>query len=250
MNKPLRQNIFSFQADKYAAFRPQYPHQLYQYLVSVCRQRQQAWDCATGSGQCAIVLAEYFEQVHGTDISEAQIKYATPHQRIEYLLQAAEKTNFTDGQFDMITVAQAVHWFNLDEFWTEVRRVLKPGGIIAVWGYGWASITPEIDALVDELILKPIDTYWLPGNRLLINQYRDLDFPYEAIAPPKDFFIEEEWTRERFFNYMSTWSAMKRYLAQVGDRQIINAQHEIAQLWSDNVSKTVRMPIFLKVGIN
>lgn len=250
MNQRRNHNIFSVQSNNYAAYRPKYPPQLYQYLASICAQRQQAWDCATGSGQCAIALAGYFDRVQATDISTEQMKYAPRHLNIEYSVQAAEKTNFTERQFDLITVAQALHWFDLEQFWSEVKRVLKPGGIFAAWGYGWAIISPEIDLLVNRLILERIKSYWLPGNRLVINQYRELDFPFTAIATPQDFYIEQMWTREQFFNYMSTWSAMKKYLAQAGASSIIEAENEIAKIWSDRKTKKVRMAICLKVGIN
>ncbi|MEM7762105.1 MAG: class I SAM-dependent methyltransferase, partial [Cyanobacteria bacterium P01_A01_bin.40] len=178
-----------------------------------------------------------------------QIKYAPRHWNIEYSVQAAEKTNFTERQFDLITVAQAIHWFDLEQFWSEVKRVLKPGGIFAAWGYGWAIISPEIDLLVNRLILERIKSHWLPGNKLIINQYRELDFPLTAIATPQDFCIEQMWTREQFFNYMSTWSAMKKHLAQAGASSIIEAKNEIAKIWSDRETKKVRMAIYLKVGI-
>lgn len=241
-------NIFSQKSQYYAKFRPRYPNNLYQYLVSLCSTKDVAWDCATGSGQSAISLANYFNSVEATDISSEQLNYAFNHPKITYSVQTAEKTNFAESQFALITVAQALHWFNLEPFWAEVHRVIKPGGIFAAWCYSYSTVSPEIDTMIQELVLDRIENYWLPQNQLIINEYGDVDFPFTLLEPQEAFLIEQSWTINQFFDYLKTWSAMKRYIAEVGDTYIKEAQQEIAKIWQDNVIKSVRMPIGLKVG--
>ena len=146
------------------------------------------------------------------------------------------------------TVAQALHWFNLEPFWAEVHRVIKPGGIFAAWCYSYSTVSPEIDTMIQELVLDRIENYWLPQNQLIINEYGDVDFPFTLLEPQEAFLIEQSWTINQFFDYLKTWSAMKRYIAEVGDTYIKEAQQEIAKIWQDNVIKSVRMPIGLKVG--
>lgn len=127
--------------------------------------RHTAWDCATGSGQAAVSLARHFERVHATDVSENQIAHALEHERVSYSVEEAENPRFADASIDLVTVAQALHWFDYKKFWPAVKRVLKPDGVFAAWGYDWFAVTPEIDGIVQSTILDHIAGYWMPQNR-------------------------------------------------------------------------------------
>src|SRR5262245_28736735 len=149
-SKPMSKDLFSTQASSYAKYRPSYPPELFEYLASLCAERRAAWDCATGNGQAALALAPYFEKVWATDLSAKQIDSAAAHSKVEYSVASAEAAPFPDRFFDLITVAQAYHWFDFEGFAREVRRVAKPRGLVAVWGYGLAICEdPRIDALVE-----------------------------------------------------------------------------------------------------
>ena len=139
------EDLFSKQAEEYAQYRPRYPDALFEYLASVAPGHALAWDCATGNGQAALSLAPYFERVVGTDASESQIANAQPHEKITYRVARAEQTDFEDHSVDLITVAQAIHWFDLDAFYAEAKRVLRPGGVLAAWTYYESEIEPAID---------------------------------------------------------------------------------------------------------
>ena len=158
----------------------------------MCIEKKSAWDVACGNGQAAIDLVEHFDQVHATDISEEQIAHAHLHPRVQYSVQLAEETNFAENQFDLVSVAQALHWFDYDRFWPEVKRVLKPKGVFAAWGYSWFSINTVADQALNENFLAPIESYWAKENQLLWDGYRDIPFPFERIEAPK-FKMNVEW---------------------------------------------------------
>jgi SAM-dependent methyltransferase len=177
-------DLFSDKSDLYAAARPQYPKALYEFLASCTGSKERVWDCGAGSGQSSVTLAEYFSEVYATDISEQQIANAMRKNHVFYSVQPAEKTSFPNDYFDIVTVAQALHWFNLDQYWSEVKRVLKSNGVFAAWGYDWFSISPEIDVVIKEDILDLIAPYWSSCNHLLWDGYRDVGFPFEPIQAP------------------------------------------------------------------
>lgn len=158
--------LFSVKSDEYAAARPHYPRDLLQYLVGLCPDAGRAWDCGTGSGQAAVALAEWFGEVDATDVSAQQIANAAPHGRVRYSVQAAESTDFPDSCFTLVTVAQALHWFDFGRFWPEVQRVLRPGGIFAAWTYTWPVLSEALDSIVAARLLPTIKAYWAPQNQL------------------------------------------------------------------------------------
>ncbi|PKO12393.1 MAG: class I SAM-dependent methyltransferase [Chloroflexi bacterium HGW-Chloroflexi-10] len=241
-------DFFSKKSDRYAASRPQYPDALYTYLVSQCTEREQVWDCGTGNGQAAISLSKHFKQVYATDLSEQQILNAFQGPNIHYSVQPAEETHFADAAFDAITVAQALHWFNHARFWTEVNRVLKPGGLFAAWGYDFSSITPQIDAMVKELILDVIAPYWSPRVQLLWNGYRDIEFPFKRIETPA-FQITNKWNLYAYLEYIHTWSATRECIEQQGKTFFEQAARKLEDCWGyPNLPRPVIMPLTLLVG--
>jgi SAM-dependent methyltransferase len=240
---------FSLQSDFYARHRPTYPRELFRYLSSLVERQDAAWDCATGNGQAALGLAEFFNRVAATDISPDQVRQRLLHPRVTYCVCSAEQTPFASNAFDLIGVAQAVHWFDLGQFYPQAMRLLKPGGVLAVWGYGFFEIEPGIDAMIAKDLLEPIDRYWAAGNRLIMDGYRTLRLPLEEIAAPPAFTMQVEWNLEQLLSYLRTWSAVKRYIAERGDDPVSGLEARLNTAWErpDEV-KSVRMPLHLQVG--
>lgn len=204
------QDHFSKQASRYTQFRPRYPAKLFEFLASVTPQHDLAWDCGTGNGQAALELAEHFAQVIATDASQSQIDHATAHPRIEYTVAQAEQTPIRDHSVDLVTVAQALHWFQFDKFYAEVRRVSKPGGALACWCYGLASISTAVDAAVLRLYADILGPYWPPDRKYIEERYETIPFPLPRIAAP-DFVMQADWTFDDLIGYLSTWSSVQRY---------------------------------------
>ena len=200
--------LFNVNSGLYLSARPSYPEELYSYLNSICKEHEVAWDCACGNGQVASDLVRYFDKIYATDISENQILNAIRTEGIEYSVQSSDKTTFEDHSFDLICVAQALHWFAHDNFWAEAKRVLKKEGIFAAWGYSWFSIDEEIDSLVQSEVLDKIHSYWAPQAQLLWNHYRDVSFPFQRENTP-DIEMSMEWNLNELFAYMRSWSATR-----------------------------------------
>ena len=178
------QDHFSQLAARYARARPTYPPALFTELARLTRDHASAWDCGTGNGQAAMGLAEHFRSVVATDPSEAQLSKARPDPRITYRLGGEASSGLPPGSVDLVTAAQAAHWFDLAAFYSEARRVLRPGGVIALWCYGLCHITPEVDALMAEFYQKTVGPYWPPERHHIDAAYRSLDFPFEEAPFP------------------------------------------------------------------
>jgi SAM-dependent methyltransferase len=205
------QATFAQKSNEYAKARPQYPNALFQWLADRAPRKDVAWDVATGNGQSAVSLAHHFAQVYATDISPEQIAHAITRDNITYMVSMAEKSDFPDAYFDVVTVAQALHWFDFDRFWPEVARVAKPGALFFAWGYDWPTTTPEIDDGLVRPFREIIHPFWAHNNHLLWDGYRtkDIAFPFQRLDVPR-FTIEVEWRLSQLVNYMMTWSAYKR----------------------------------------
>jgi ubiquinone/menaquinone biosynthesis C-methylase UbiE len=201
---------FSSQSSAYAKYRPVYPQELFQFLKEKLDQPDKAWDCGTGNGQVAGELARFFKEVQATDISKQQLENALQHPKVDYSIQPAEKTNFPDSYFDLITVAQAIHWFDFEAFYKEAKRVLKPGGIIAVIGYSLFKSNAKTDAVILKFYKDIIGPFWDEERRYLDEKYQTIPFPFQEIECPK-FEQEYRWTFNQLFGYLNTWSAVKHY---------------------------------------
>lgn len=237
---------FSQGSDQYAKNRPQYPRELFAYLSELSSGHEAAWDCATGNGQAAVSLAEHFAGVEATDISAEQIEHGILHPGVRYRVSPAEHTPFADESFDLITVATAVHWFEQGQFYREAGRVLKPGGVLAVWTYGLFEINAEIDEIVLHEFMPPIDPFWAEGNRLVMNGYRDLTLPFDEIGTPS-FSMHAGWTLEQLSAYLRTWSAVKRYAVERGTDPVSAMESKLAPIWGGrDIVRAVKMPLFLR----
>jgi len=204
---------FSAQAKAYAGYRPRYPEVLYDCLESMTPVHELAWDCATGSGQAAITLAGRFAQVIATDASEQQLNQAQQQEGVEYRLAPAESSGLGSDSVDLISVAQALHWFNFDAFNSEAQRVLKPAGVIAVWCYGLQQISPRVDAIIDEFYRDIVGEYWPPERLHIEASYCDIPFPFKELPVP-DLKMRAQWGLEELMGYLGTWSATQRYTSR------------------------------------
>ncbi|MGH7898567.1 MAG: class I SAM-dependent methyltransferase, partial [Candidatus Binatia bacterium] len=241
---------FSQNSSGYAEFRPRYPATLFDFLAGVSPGRRLAWDCATGNGQAALELASRFDRVIATDASAAQIANAFPHPRIEYRVAPAEASSLEARSVELLTVAQALHWFDRDAFWNEAKRVLAPDGVVAFWFYGLARITPGIDAAIGRFYSETVGPYWPPERRLLERGSRAMEFPFVPIAAPP-FAIEISLTLDDFAGYLRTWSATRRYVEDRGGDPVGDLLAELRPLWGEGGSpKTVRWPLDLRAGRN
>ena len=240
---------FSDASAQYAEFRPSYPDGLFSWLSGLCAGHDLAWDCATGSGQAAAGLARHFRQVIATDASAGQIAHASGPDNVQFRVATAEASGLENGSVDLITVAQAAHWFDLTAFYTEARRVLKPGGMIALWGYGRLALPGELDEPFAGFYGETIGPWWPPERKLIDEAYRSLDFPFEEIQAP-EFFIEVEWNLPRLLAYLSTWSAVKRYEADNGHSPLPGLESSLARHWQDpGQPLLLKWPLFMRVGL-
>ena len=201
---------FSTDSNRYRQFRPRYPEELFDFLIKIAPDHNRAWDCATGSGQTASVLVRYFKEVIATDASSNQIESAEKIDGIQYRVEKSEHTSIESASVDLITVSQAIHWFELDEFEKEVKRVLRNQGILAVWTYGLTFVNPPIDKLVSSLCYSILDSYWPPERKMIDEGYSGIKFSLEELTAPT-FQMSTKWNFDQFTGYLSTWSAVKRY---------------------------------------
>lgn len=239
---------FSTAADRYAAYRPDYPPPLYAWLAGLCARQDTAWDCATGNGQAALGLATHFRRVIATDASAVQIRHAQPHPDIEYRVAPAEASTLESASVDLVAVAQAAHWFDLPRFYAEVARVFKPGGVLALWGYGRMVLPGDLDAPFLRFYAETVGPYWPAERQLIDDAYRSLEFPFAEIAAPP-FFIEVDWTLDRLLNYVSTWSAVKRFQAAQGHDPLPALRAALAPAWGDAATpRRLAWPLFLRSG--
>jgi SAM-dependent methyltransferase len=237
---------FSVIAASYAEYRPSYPPELATYLAGIAPGRSLAWDCGTGSGQAAVLLAEAFDRVVATDLSAAQLAHATRHPKVEYRAAPERASGLAAASCDLVTVAQAAHWFDLPAYYAEVDRVLVPGGILAIWGYAVIHVSPAIDPVITAFEYQRVGTYWPPGRELATSQYRTLPFPYPRLGTPS-FVMSRRWTVDEFLGYMGSWSAVARGRQAEGRDPLEDVAGDLAALWGPE-PRDVRWPLHLLVG--
>lgn len=236
-------------AEQYADFRPHYPAALFDWLASQCTTHECVWDCGAGSGQASIPLADYFSTVHATDASASQIAQAESHPRIHYRVASAEDNGLASHSVDLVSVAQALHWFDLARFYAEARRVLKPGGVIAAWSYGMIRVEgAEVDAAIQYFYRHTIGPYWPPERRHVENGYRDLDFPFQLIDPPP-LSMRVHWTLDQLLGYLRSWSASARYLSATGKDPALSLAAELLSAWGDpEHRRQIEWPLSIRAG--
>jgi ubiquinone/menaquinone biosynthesis C-methylase UbiE len=208
--------------------------------------KQNAWDCGTGNGQVAKVLAKHFDNVFATDISAAQLDQAERAANIHYSVTPAEKTSFDNKTFDLITVAQALHWFNLPEFYSEVQRVGKPGATIAVWGYSFITISPEVDPIILDFYQNIVGPYWDSARKLVEEEYASVPFPFHDVTKKK-FAIQTNWSLPELSGYLESWSATQKYIKAHQHNPVPLLTKAIAAVWKEEI-KPISFPVFVLKG--
>ena len=236
---------FSKQASEYSKFRPQYPDKMIDYLVSFVKNKGVALDIATGNGQVAQKLSRFFETVYAIDISQNQLDNAIPTDNIIYKVAAAENTFFKDHDFDLITVAQAVHWFDFDLFYKEIYRILKPDGIFAILGYGLFSTNADSDKILRNFY-NIIGPYWDAERKYLDENYKTIPFPFDEIAT-QPFINHFMWTFEELIGYLETWSATQHYISKNNINPLDLIYDALKMSWQKN-DKKVTFPLLLRIG--
>ena len=239
---------FSRSAPAYAAYRPSYPAPLISYISSLCAARDLAWDAGTGSGQAAVRLAAHFTAVVATDASADQIGHAQPHPTVTYRIAPEDQSGLASRSADLVTVAQALHWFDLPRFYREVRRVLKPGGVLAAWCYGRVRVDAAVDPIIDDFYARRLAPFWPPERRHVEAAYGDLPFPFDEIRP-KPWVMKAPLTRPAFLGYLGTWSAVARARESDGSDPLAELARQLADAWRDeDEPRIVTWPIGLRVG--
>jgi len=244
----MAKDLFSEQSGDYASYRPTYPPVLVESFLPFVKERKLAWDCATGNGQAAVLLAEYFENVEATDISEEQLKNAFPNQKVHYTLVNAENTNFKEKSFDLITVAQAYHWLKFDDFHKEVIRVAKPGAVIAIWAYGLIRCADkEINKMLKNFYNDTTGPYWDPERKYVDERYETIPFPYEPLINT-NFEINYEWNIEQLSGYLNSWSSVRNFIRKENSNPVELFRIALNEVWRERATKNFTFPIFLKAG--
>ena len=239
---------FSRNASSYAVFRPHYPAALFAALAETVPRHDAAWDAGTGNGQAAVALADHFAHIIATDASASQIAAAKPHSRVQYRVARAEASGLDDGTMDLVTVAQALHWFDIPAFFAEARRVLRPNGVVAAWTYGLMTIDPAIDQIIDDFEHRRVGPYWPAQRELVDSGYRTIDFPFDELSLPT-FVIEQPMTLDALAGYIRTWSSVASYVQANGDDPVAPFITEIAQWWGERAqARTVRFPVSVRAG--
>jgi ubiquinone/menaquinone biosynthesis C-methylase UbiE len=241
--------LFSAVAREYAEFRPGYPPELFEWLAQTAPRREVAWDCGCGSGQASTALAGHFALVHATDVAAEQIAAARPHPRVRYSVAPAEASGLPDASVDLVTVAQALHWFDVPAFHAEARRVARPGAVLAVWNYPRPMfVDAELDRRFLEFYEGVVGPYWPPERRHIEANYRTLPFPFEEMPHP-EFALTLRWSLEQVAGYVSSWSATARYRKALGQDPVPRLRESLQPAWPAAGIAQVRMAIGLRAGL-
>ena len=236
---------FSGHADRYRDARPHYPAELFVWLAQQCAAHELVWDAGCGNGQASVALAQHFDAVYATDPSAAQITNAIAHPRVRYAVEPGEQCGLPDASVDLICIAQALHWLDHPRFFAEVRRVAKAGAFFAALGYGLATVTSEIDAVVYELYEPILGPYWPAERRHIELRYDTIAFPFAASAND-NFAMAHAWTVDQYAAYIETWSALQRYRKAHSEDPLPAFVARLRAAWGDAPTRTVRWPLFLR----
>jgi ubiquinone/menaquinone biosynthesis C-methylase UbiE len=245
----MAKDLFSTHAADYAKFRPTYPVELIEYIASLAEKRDVALDCATGNGQAAILLANYFNKVFATDLSVQQISEAETHPLVQYSVSSAESTSFEDNTFDAITIAQAYHWVNHQKFGEEATRIGKNRAVVAVIGYNlFRSANPEVTRIVDDFYFNVTDPYWEPERKYVQNLYKDVLFPFTELPVTDSFRMETLWSIEQVEGYINTWSAIKKFIRLNNFNPVPDLMANIKRVWGMEARILFEFPLGLRIG--
>jgi SAM-dependent methyltransferase len=235
-------------ARQYAESRPRYPGELFAYLASLVDRRKLAWDCATGSGQAALDLVGHFEHVVATDISAEQVRHAPKHPKIEYRVAGSDHSGLADGSVDLVTVASAIHWFDLGRFYSEVRRVVRPGGVLAAWTYHVGHVEPPFDRIFDHFYRDVLREYFSPGARLVDERYEAITLPGAPIQA-ENFSMSAGWNLDQMLDFVASWSGTQKYIAERGEDPAALIARELEDEWGGRSRvHVVRWPLYMRIS--
>ncbi|KAK8937636.1 hypothetical protein KSP40_PGU018350 [Platanthera guangdongensis] len=263
------------QVQGYASYRPNYPPDLFNFILSkTTGRRQLAWDVGTGSGQAAVSLSSLFDAVVATDSSPEQISHAPTHLPNVRFVVTPPSLTIPDlhrlvappESIDLITVATALHWLDIPAFFSQAHAVLRrPGGVVAVWGYGCDLLIGgrRMEA-INRRIYEAICPYWETNVREMVQDgYAGVDFPFEAVegveegtAPVRKFTAEREMGVAELIGLWQTSTSYQR--ARKAGVELITEEvkEELKRAWVEedggeqlnNKKKMVRFPISLRIG--
>jgi SAM-dependent methyltransferase len=240
--------LFKTVAREYANFRPGYPPELFGWLARVAPSLGAVWDCGCGSGQASVALAEHFEVVYASDIAAEQIAAAKSHPRVRYAVAPAEHSGLGDASVDLVTVAQALHWFDIEAFYTEARRVARRGALLVVWNYPRPRF---MDAVLDRCFFDfysgVVGPYWPPERAHIEANYSTLPFPFEQLEAPA-FGLALNWSLAQVIGYVSSWSATARYRKALGEDPVPLLAASLGALWPAAGETAIRIPLGLRAG--
>jgi 2-polyprenyl-3-methyl-5-hydroxy-6-metoxy-1,4-benzoquinol methylase len=240
-------DYFSGLSPSYRDFRPHYPEKLFRHLADIAPSLSIAWDCATGNGQAARSLARYFDRVIATDASASQVNNAETVEGVTYRVEPAESSGFEAQSVDLITVAQALHWFDLTAFEQEVRRVGKPKAVLAVWSYALLQSKPSVDTVIEKLYTGILGDYWTDERRIVAHGYKDVSLSFDVLESPS-LAMHAQWSLDHLLGYLSTWSAAKRYEDRNGEDPVALIADELGHAWGDPLSRLhVSWPLTVKL---
>jgi SAM-dependent methyltransferase len=241
-------DLFSGHSDLYLRARPHYPAALFDWIAAEAPARSCAWDAGCGNGQASVALAARFEHVVATDPSQKQLANAVANPRIDYRNEAAEDTTIADRSVDAITVAQALHWFDLAAFIAEVQRVAVPGALFAAWCYAHCSVTPAVDAVIAHLYEDILGTYWSPERKLVDEGYASLALPFASVGIPA-FEMRVEWNLQQLLAYLTSWSAAQKYLKATGEDAVASVAEDLTAAWHESERvRPVRWTLAIRAG--
>jgi Methylase involved in ubiquinone/menaquinone biosynthesis len=242
-------DLFSERAKLYSKYRPEYPAELFEWVSGLVPSHKAVWDCATGSGQAAKGLARYFDRVIATDASAEQIAQAESNSKIEYRVANASHSGLATHSVDMVTVAQALHWFDLDTFYPEATRVVRPGGAVVVWGYGDPILdSAPLGKILHEYNRGTIEEFWMPERQIILDGLRTVPFPFREIETPT-MYLEHQWNLPDLIGYVRTWSATANYIKQMKTDPIPEVESALAEHWGGNERRRlIRWPLHIRAG--
>ncbi len=242
------QDNFSKQSGIYKKYRPTYPKELYDDLFKLTQARNECWDCGTGNGQVATELSKHFNNVYATDISEPQISNADQRNNIVYKVERVENTSFKDNQFDLVTVAQAIHWFDIPEFNKEIKRVTKNGGLVCIWGYGLLKIEKTLDDIIDQFYNEIVGPYWNLERKYIDDAYASINLDFKEITLIKEYSINVKWSLEELEGFFNSWSSVQNYINANGENPVQWIMSRVNKYWENGTTKEIRFPIFTRIG--
>ncbi len=238
---------FSRQSQAYSRYRPGYPPGLIAWVAAQAPDRRLAVDCATGSGQAAVALAEHFESVLALDGSPSQLLHAAATPRVMYVAATAERLPVADRSVSLVAAAQAFHWFDFERFHAECRRVLVPAGVVAAWTYEKFRVDDAVDAVIDHFYSEVVGVFWPPERRYVEEGYRTLPFPWHEVPQPL-FSLQTRWDLGQVMGYLATWSSVQRFKDALGRDPLPDLRARLRDPWPRGEPRTLHWPIHLRLG--